>query len=452
VSTSIDGLVSGMNTTQMVAQLMAVERLPEQQLQLHKSTDQSMVALLQGLNTLFSKLQTAAAALVPDSITGASAWTAHSVTSSDTAIATATAGDKAALGTATFTVTSVAAAGQAITAGGVAARTDAVSDGPLVLTKGTTSTTLSVAAGATIDDVAAAVNGANAGVTATVVQDSTGSYRLQLTSTTTGAGTDVSLDTGTLSGAPSPLGATQQLTAAADTVLHVGTGVGAYDVSSATRTVTGLLPDVAVTVSKADPATPVTLSVASDSASMADKVQAMVDAANAALKEIDDKSSYNADAKQAGPLLGNSFVQGLRQRIQDAVVGTSASTPALQGVSLARDGSIAFDRTKFLAAYAADPATVQTTLTTLGQQLSDSSKAASDPLTGQITAQITTYQDDIRDITKQIAAFEDRMTLKQQALQLQFSNLEGMLGKLKSQSDWLAGQLASLPTYSSSSK
>lgn len=449
MSTSIDGLVSGLNTTQMISQLMAVERMPEQQLQLQKSTDQTMVTLLQGLNALFSTLQTAASALVPDSITGTSAWTAHAVTSSDTSIATATAGDTATPGSVTFAVTSLATAGQAITSGGVTTRTDAVTDGPIVLTKGTTSTTLNLAAGATIDDVATAINGASAGVAATVVQDSTGTFRLQLTSTTTGKGTDVSLDAGTLNGGASPLGSTLQLTAAADTVLHVGTGPGAYDVSSATRSVSGLLPGVTIDVTKADPATQVTMTVSSDSASMADKTKALVDAANAALSEIDKQSSYDPSSKSAGPLLGDSFVQSLRQRVVDAVIGTSTSTPAMQGVSVTKDGTLAFDRDAFLAAYAKDPVTTQATLTTMAQQLVDSSKQASDPVSGQITVQVQTYQDDVRDVTGQITAFEDRMTLKQQALQAQFSHLEVALGQLQSQSQWLAGQLGSLPSTSS---
>lgn len=448
MGTSIDGLVSGMNTTQMISQLMSIERLPEQQLFTHKSTDQTMVNVLQGINTLFSSLQTAATALVPDSITGASAWTAHTVTSSSPSIATATAGDKAAAGSVSFTVTSLATAGQAITSGGVATRTNAVTDGPIVLTKGTTSTSLTLSPGATIDDVATAINGANAGVSATVVQDSTGTFRLQLTSTTTGKNTDISLNSGTLNGAASPLGATQQLTAAADTVLHVGTGPGAYDVSSSTSSVTGLLPDVSINVAKADPATQVTLTVSSDSGSMADKVQSLVDAANAALAEIDKQSAYDPTSKTGGPLMGNSFVQGLRQRVVDAVIGTTTSTPAMQGVSVTKDGTIAFDRQKFLSAYAANPATVQSTLTAMSQQLAASSKDASDPLVGQITAQVKSYQDDIRDVTGQITAFEDRMTLKQQALQTQFANLEVALGGLQSQSQWLAGQLGSLPTTS----
>ena len=89
-------------------------------------------------------------------------------------------------------------------------------------------------------------------------------------------------------------------------------------------------------------------------------------------------------------------------------------------------------------------------MTAMSQQLADVAKNASDPTTGSITTRITNEQDSIRDYTKQIADFEDRMTLRQQTLQTQYAALETMLGTLQSQSQWLAGQLGSLPSTSSS--
>ena len=71
---AIDGLISGLNTTQIISQLMQVERLPEQQLTDHKTASQTLVSSMQGLNSLFTALQTAANAFVPDSITKQSAW------------------------------------------------------------------------------------------------------------------------------------------------------------------------------------------------------------------------------------------------------------------------------------------------------------------------------------------------------------------------------------------
>jgi len=43
------------------------------------------------------------------------------------------------------------------------------------------------------------------------------------------------------------------------------------------------------------------------------------------------------------------------------------------------------------------------------------------------------------------------MTLRQQSLQQIYTNLETALGQLQSQSQWLTGQLASLPSISTSS-
>ena len=233
-------------------------------------------------------------------------------------------------------------------------------------------------------------------------------------------------------------------------MLHVGTGPGAFDVTSPTNSITGLLPGVTITALKADPATQVAVDVTSDSNGIADKMAALVGAANAALAFIDKQSAYDADSKTGGALMGDSMARDLRQQVTDAVIGTSANVPALSGVSVARDGTVSFDKAAFLAAYGKDPAAVATTMTAMSQQLADVAKNASDPISGSITTRISNEQDSIRDYTKQIADFEDRMTLRQQTLQTQYAALETMLGKLQSQSQWLAGQLSSLPTTSSS--
>ena len=61
--------------------------------------------------------------------------------------------------------------------------------------------------------------------------------------------------------------------------MTVGSGAGSYTVTSATNTVSGLLPGVTVNL-KQQSATPVTVTVKRDDAGIADKVQALIDAAN----------------------------------------------------------------------------------------------------------------------------------------------------------------------------
>jgi flagellar hook-associated protein 2 len=446
---SIDGLISGLNTTTIIAQLMTIERLPEAQLTKQQTDSQTMVSTLQSLNTLITSMQTAANAFVPDSITKQSAWTSTTATSSNSALAAVVTGAGALPGSATFTVTSVASAGSAVSLGTVGSLTTPVASGPFQLTKGGVSSTITVAAGATLTDVVSALNAPGTGVSATAVQVANGAYRLQLTSTTTGSASDVTLSSGAFPPGQSTLGDMQQLSAGTDTVLHVGTGPGAFDVTSSTTSVSGMIPGVTISALMADPNTAVTINVAADSSGVADKMASMVAQANAVLSYIQNQSSYDATSKTGGPLVGDSMGRDLTQRLTDAVIGSSSSTPAMAGVSVARDGSITFDRTAFLAAYAADPGVLTSTMTSMSQQLSDVATQASDPHTGFVTTRVTNEQDNIRGTTAQIAAFEERMTLRQQTLTTQYAALETMLGTLKSQSDWLTGQLATLPTTSS---
>ena len=628
----VDGLISGLNTTTVIAQLMAVERLPKQQLLTQQSTSQTMVSTLQALNALITTLGTAAKGFVPAAITGQSAWNSTTATSSNSVLASVLTGTGALPGSSTFTVTNVATAGAVVSSGIVGSLTTPVASGPFMVSKGAarlglsalatgatlasgahtvevtqssagatlsgsvvpglaalppavtidgsnnvisfyrdgssvpttvtlnagnyspvqlaaeimrasggaiagsvdssgrlqlsttregstaslqmatanaglgltdtttvargvdgivrvdggvaktvtsagagdqltlagangdsvtatlagglrkgvaTTSAVTVAAGATLAEVVLALNGPGTGVSATAVKVADGAYRLQVTSSTTGSASEVTLSSGAF--AAGALADMQQLSAGTDTVLRVGTGPGAFDVTSSTTTVSGMLPGVTVTALKADPTTSVTVNVARDTGGIADKMASMVAQANAVLSFIDAKSSYDITNKTGGPLLGDSMGRDLTARITKAVIGSSSSTPAISGVAVARDGNITFDRAAFLAAYEEDPAAVTATMTSMSQQLSDVATQASDPHTGSVTTRVKGEQDSIRGYTKQIVAFEERMTLVQQTLKKQYAALETMLGKLQSQSQWLAGQLAALPNINRSS-
>jgi flagellar hook-associated protein 2 len=65
---------------------------------------------------------------------------------------------------------------------------------------------------------------------------------------------------------------------------------------------------------------------------------------------------------------------------------------------------------------------------------------------GSITTAISGKQSQIKDLDSQIADWDDRLAAREALLKTQYANLETALGKLKDQSNWLAGQLGSLPT------
>jgi flagellar hook-associated protein 2 len=75
-------------------------------------------------------------------------------------------------------------------------------------------------------------------------------------------------------------------------------------------------------------------------------------------------------------------------------------------------------------------------------------KGATNSVDGSLTVAIQGRDARVKDLTDQIADWDVRLQTKKEALQKQFADLEVALGKLKDQSSWLSGQIASLPSGS----
>src|SRR5689334_12517030 len=95
---SVSGLVSGLDTSTIISQLMQVEAQTQTRLKSKLSTEQSNVKSLQDLNAAFASLTTSAADLAK-----ATAWNPVKVTRSSTLVS-ATAGTDAVSGPLSFTV------------------------------------------------------------------------------------------------------------------------------------------------------------------------------------------------------------------------------------------------------------------------------------------------------------------------------------------------------------
>ena len=135
----------------------------------------------------------------------------------------------------------------------------------------------------------------------------------------------------------------------------------------------------------------------------------------------------------------------------NAVAGNALGSPGLAGVSIQRDGTLSFDKQKFLDAYAKDPASVQAVLGAgtaaspgVAGRLAAIAKSATDISIGSVTLAISSRQSQVSSLGTQISNWDTRLALKQQTLQAQFTAMETALGNMKSQSNWLAGQIASL--------
>lgn len=443
----ISGLGSGIDTASIVKQLMSVERLSGQHLTKGKTSSQALVSAFTSLNTKMKALTESAEKFAPKSALTTSAWNQAKATSSNEDIAKVTSAAGAKAGTLTFAVQSLAQSHTMIS-GTPSSGSEPVNDGKafsLQVTVNSETKTVNVGAGAKLADVVSAINDqAGTAVQATMVQVSAGQYKVQLNSTNTGTANKVTISP---NGADSVLGGFNEVNAATDTVLRVGSGEGKYDITSATREVKDVLPGVTITPTKADPATPVTVSIATDVKTMGNDVEAMVKAANEALANIKINSNYVKDRPtDSGPFVGDSTTRGITYAIRDAVVGSAGLIPSLAGLSVDKNGTVTFDRAKFESAYKDDPGKVQATVNEVAERLAEVGTKASDTDKGSIAQRIKSEQAMVSNYTKQITRFEDRMTLREQSLNAQFKAMESLLGKMQAQGNWLSGQLATLPT------
>jgi flagellar hook-associated protein 2 len=439
--TSVDGLISGLNTTDIISKLMQVEAQPQTALKTKLANQQNVITAFQSINSKLAALKTAAQALAGstlDSLTTGSAWQAVAATSSSTSVsAAATLG--APVGQLTFNVTSLA--NTHIMTVQLDSDSDEVVTGAelQVSINGAVPPVPIVVNDANPQGTADAINAANLGIRAAIITTNQGRV-LQLSATQTGAAHSFTID-----GFVHP---PQVLSQGTDATIAVGNPLaGGYTVSSPTNTVTGVPPGVTLTVSKLE--TGVTVSVDSDSAGVADAMQKLVDAANSALTDLHAKTLYDASGKNSGALVGNLGVQQLQQQLLSSVSNGLSGYGGFNklGIQLSSDGTLVFDKTAFVAAYKADPLGTKNAVSTgLAATLGNIAKTATDPVSGSIITAVQSSDARVRALNTEIANWDIRLAARQVALQHQYSGLEVALGKLKDQSNWLAGQVASLPT------
>lgn len=186
---NFSGLASGIDTNSIIAELLRVDRLPEQ---FYKDDQASLQAKQTAYNTLSAQLlnlQSSAFSL--DSLR---AFNTVKAASSDTTVATVTAQTGAQLGTHTISVTSLAKA-QLVGSVAQASQTAPLGFTGQILINGKA---ITVQAADSIQSLASNINAAQAGVNASIVTPSQGQIYLTLGSNSTGIQGKISLaDVGT---------------------------------------------------------------------------------------------------------------------------------------------------------------------------------------------------------------------------------------------------------------
>lgn len=405
------GLGSGLDIEGLITKLMTVEAQPLKLLAKREASYQAKLTAFGAFSGAVSSFKSAASAL--NSTSGINAVTA---TSSDTATLTASGTSIAVAGSYSVNVTQLAKA-QQLVAAGQTSTTASIGTGTITFDFGTISGgafnpvtgqytgatftsngggTANVTISAANDSLAGirdAINAANIGVTATIINDGSGTpYRLALSSKNQGAANSIKVSvsgsaglTNFISNDPAATQNLSETVSAQDALLQIN-GV---NVSSTSNKVTSAIPGVTLNLLKTTTGTPTTVTVGRDSANFTKLVDSFVKNYNDLNKTIKDLTSYDPKTKAAGLLIGDSAVRAIQTQIRSVIssnvpgVVSGAYTNANQvGITFQKDGTLAVDSTKLAAALSSNPNDVAALFASLGR--------ATDPLVSYVSSTSTT--------------------------------------------------------------
>ena len=368
-SISSPGIGSGLDVKSIVSQLVALEKKPLDTLKLQAAAVQTKISTFGQMKSLVSTLNDAVGKLT--SVTG---WNAVSTTSSDSKMVSATAVGGTLPTTFNVEVQGLAKAQATASAallpvgGGLGAGTLRLELGkwsvaPASFTPSAgTPVEVSILATDTVSDIASKINGANAGVTASVLKDASGE-RLLLRGKNTGE--DAGFRLSVLEGSdtdPSSAGNTDatglsRLVSGASVSQYAANAkatVNGIAVSSATNTFADTVSGVTFKAEQITTA-PVEITVAKDNSVVKKNIEDFVAAYNAINQTLNEATKYDSAQKSAGLLQGDSTAVALQNTLRNAMQSVSSASTVFKqlsdiGIGQIRGGDLEINSTKLASA------------------------------------------------------------------------------------------------------
>lgn len=355
------GIGSGVLTSDLVDQLVAAERKPTET-RLEQKTQQT-----QTLISAYGKLRSAVTDLrLPmRQLSAADNLKAFSASSSNEDIGVSVDSTKASRGTYSIDVTSLASA-QALASQAVFADRDSTSvgQGTMTLSVGDKTTDITIdSSNDTLQGLANAINDADAGMSAGVIDTGSG-FQLVLSADETGTANAASIsvsgdgdgsDTDNAglsrfafnSGMDAGAGLTETI-AASDAVMSIN----GISVTRSSNTFEDVIDGLTFDVTAEGQST---VKVEQDLGAVSDRVQSFVDKFNALQSAIDGLAGFNSDTGQGSVLTGDSTVRGIQSQLRGLLTSVvpgleNASVRSLADVGITTDwqsGGLEFDKSKF---------------------------------------------------------------------------------------------------------
>lgn len=473
------GVGSGLDIEGIVTKLMTVEQRPLTLLNQKEVSYQAKLSAFGSLKGALSSVQTAVNALKATSL-----YDKMSAKVGDSDILAASATSIASAASYGIDVIKMAQA-QSLSSQEFSSITSDIStiDGKLKIELGTysggtftanpdkTATTIDIAAAnSSLEEIRDKINDANAGVRANLVKVGDGKYKLTMTSVDTGAANSIRITAmnssgGVLTNNTDIAKLSYDPTKAAGTGKEFDVSVDAQDaqvkidgltITRSTNTISDAITGVTMTLAGVGTST---LTIAKDTASVVTAFNTFVTSYNTMASQLKSLTAYDSENQKASVLTGDSGARSLQSALRQMVTqafGGTASVKSLSdlGISVQRDGTLAFDSGKLTDALTSSGADVKTMLTnSTGSQQGIAVRMAATVNSmlatgGLLAARTDGINRTIADIADRREVLERRLTQIEKRYRTQFTALDSLVASMNSTSQYLTRQLASLSSSS----
>ncbi|MBU1777883.1 MAG: flagellar filament capping protein FliD, partial [Gammaproteobacteria bacterium] len=327
--------------------------------------------------------------------------------------------------------------------------TDGVYSGASFTSGGTTANITIDSSNNTLQGIRDAINAADIGVTASIVNDGSGTpYRLALSSESSGVSNSIKISTDGANAAITGLLAhdpagTQNLAETVTATNAVFT-VDGISISKTSNTVTDALEGVTLTLGKEN--STATLTIARDTTAVTSAATSFVTAYNDLYTSMKNSFAYKSGSALAGDSTLRTLQSEMRQIVATAASGGTLSNLFEIGISAKSDGTLQLDSAKLNTAIGSDfdsVASLFNSATGFATRFDTWSTAAL-AYDGAFANRTSSINQTLKTISTQKDSMEVRMDSLEQMYRRQFSSLNMALASMNQTSTYLTQQLAKL--------
>ncbi|MBV6750762.1 flagellar filament capping protein FliD [Pseudomonas chlororaphis] len=468
------GLGSGLDIGSIVTALVNSDKAATQS----QITSQTSTATLKlsGVGSLKSALTTFQTALANLNSSTNPQFAGFSATSGSPSVLTATTDNTAVAGNYSITVNNLATSSKVSSASFAGGATSAIPSGTLTISQNGTNYNVTIPANATLQSTRDAINStlAGNGISANIVTDSSGASRLVFGSTTTGAGSDLSVSgiagltiDGTQAMASPPTASSSG--AVNGLAKDASITIDGLAVTSKTNTVTGAISGMTLNLlsGTGGAGSTSTVTVGTNTTGLQTSIQTFVTAYNSLMTTIGTLSNPTTDANGnsvPAAFTGDSMPRALISSIRGVLTtpGPGSQLAVLSQLGVGTDpvtGNLNFNATTFNRAMTTDGLSgqVQTLFT------GTTANAGADGVLARMTAAIAPYvqtgglldqrssnlNSQVSDLTNQQAALDLHVTSLTATLTAKYNAMDLLVGQLKATSTSITSFFTSLDAQKS---